>query len=142
MGSKTLPGSAIPTPTGCEGTQYALRSGDTCQSVASARGFSVAGLLSANGLQSYCANFPTQGTLCIPAVARCRTYAVKSGDTCTKIAEANKLVWAQIISWNPVLVLIAVTSEITSGMRSASRHPAATGSRPRNNRHHTNIIVS
>lgn len=27
---------------------------------------------------------------------------MKSGDTCAKIADANKVAWVQIVSWNPV----------------------------------------
>ncbi|OAL43398.1 hypothetical protein IQ07DRAFT_524422 [Pyrenochaeta sp. DS3sAY3a] len=96
---------AKPTPSTCVGTTITLRSGDTCQSLALARGISVAGLLTANGLPAYCVNFPTSGTLCLPAIERCRVYAVQTGDTCEKIADANKLTWAQIVSWNPSLGL-------------------------------------
>jgi LysM repeat protein len=102
LNSTTVSG-ATPTPTGCTGTMYTIRSGDTCQSVAAARGISVAGLLTANGLQGFCANFPTSGALCIPTSGRCKTYTVKTGDTCAKIADAKKKAWVQIVSWNPVL---------------------------------------
>ncbi|RYN19897.1 hypothetical protein AA0119_g7532 [Alternaria tenuissima] len=101
--TSTTASGATPTPTGCTGTMYTIRSGDTCQSVAAARGISVAGLLTANGLQGFCANFPTSGALCIPTSGRCKTYTVKTGDTCAKIADANKKAWVQIVSWNPVL---------------------------------------
>ena len=39
----------------------------------------------------------------MPTSERCKTYTVKTGDTCAKIADANKVAWVQIVSWNPVL---------------------------------------
>ncbi|KAH7081116.1 hypothetical protein BKA63DRAFT_201695 [Paraphoma chrysanthemicola] len=104
-GNVTTPVSgATPTPSGtCDGTTYTVRNSDTCQSIAVARGISVSGLLTANNLPAFCAKFPISGLLCIPTAERCRVYNVKSGDTCVSIADANKLTWAQLVSWNLVL---------------------------------------
>lgn len=94
----------IPTPTaGCNGTTYAIRSGDTCQSVSASQGIDTIGLLTANNLQAKCQNFPKSGTLCIPTAAKCQVYAVKANDTCAKIAIAKSVTWVQIVTWNPIV---------------------------------------
>ena len=99
------PSTSVPTstPKECEGTKYSLKSTDTCQSVSAAQGISTADLLIANGLRPYCDNFPKSGQLCIPTSAKCKTYIIKSGDDCVKIADANKLTFTQFVTWNPVV---------------------------------------
>jgi LysM repeat protein len=93
----------VPTPTAgsCIGTKYTIKTGDTCQSVSLAQGLSTADLLIQNNLQAFCVNFPTAGSLCIPTEAKCKTYTVKTGDKCASIADANKLTWTQMVTWNP-----------------------------------------
>lgn len=92
----------VPKPTGCQGTTYTVKSGDTCQSVALANNLSTADLLMGNNLQAFCAKFPTSGNLCIPKSAKCKVYTVKKGDTCASIGTANKLTWTQVVTWNPI----------------------------------------
>ncbi|PVH93332.1 carbohydrate-binding module family 50 protein, partial [Periconia macrospinosa] len=92
-----------PSPTGCVGSIYSLKSTDTCQSVSLEQGLSTADLLTANGLQAYCEQFPTAGNLCIPTNAKCKTYTIKSGDSCVSIADANKLTFVQFVTWNPMV---------------------------------------
>ncbi|KAJ0338256.1 hypothetical protein COL922a_005803 [Colletotrichum nupharicola] len=86
----------------CTGKTYILQDGDTCQSVAEKQRINTAQLLMANNLLAGCYNFPTAvGTaLCIPSALTCDPYIVKSGDTCTTIANVAKATWAQIVSWN------------------------------------------
>ncbi|KAF2733509.1 hypothetical protein EJ04DRAFT_439015, partial [Polyplosphaeria fusca] len=102
--SGTLPstsgGGSTPTPTGCVGVTYKIKSGDTCQSVSSSQGISTGDLLDANNLQIFCANFPKSGNLCIPTAAKCKTYTVKSGDTCASIGDDHGLTWTQVVTWN------------------------------------------
>ncbi|KAL3458145.1 hypothetical protein BJX64DRAFT_302108 [Aspergillus heterothallicus] len=74
--------NTIPTPTGCTGSIYTIQQGDTCQSVSEAQSVGTAQLLVDNGLEAYCANFPTQGGLCIE-------------NTCTA--------YIQLTTWNPIL---------------------------------------
>lgn len=45
------------------------------------------------------ANFPANGTLCIQH--QCTTYTVQANDTCTSIASAESINYAQILAWNP-----------------------------------------
>ncbi|KAK2749354.1 FluG domain-containing protein [Colletotrichum kahawae] len=86
----------------CAGKTYILQDGDTCQSVAQTQRINTAQLLMANNLIAGCYNFPTAaGTaLCIPSADTCDPYVVKSGDTCTTIANIAKATWVQIVSWN------------------------------------------
>jgi len=93
---------STPTPTGCVGTTYTIKSTDTCQSISAAQGLSTADLLIYNNLEGFCTNFPKTGSLCIPTDAKCKTYSIKTGDTCASIADANKLTWTQMVTWNPV----------------------------------------
>jgi hypothetical protein len=91
----------VPTSTECVGTKYTIKSGDTCNSIALSQGLSTGELIDANKLQAFCANFPKSGTLCIPQTSKCKTRTVETDDTCAKIADANRLAWSQIVSWNP-----------------------------------------
>jgi hypothetical protein len=99
-GTPTASSGSTPTPTGCQGTTYAIKSGDTCQSVSSANGLNTADLLMSNNLQAFCVTFPTSGSLCIPKAAKCKAYTIKTGDTCASIGTANKLTWTQVVTWN------------------------------------------
>jgi hypothetical protein len=95
--SKSL---VLPTSTSCVGTQYTIKSGDTCHSIAMSQGVSTGGLLDANKLAAGCAKLPKSGTLCISTNAKCKTRLVQQGDTCAKVADANKLSWTQVATWN------------------------------------------
>jgi LysM repeat protein len=98
-----FPCRATPTAVPCTGTTYNILLGDTCNSIAESHGIDTVGLLAANHLAS-CASLPTSGTLCIPTASQCTTYTVQSGDTCNTIADAHGLIFAQIVSWNAVLL--------------------------------------
>lgn len=91
----------FPTPIGCIGATYSIKSGDTCQTISLSQGISTSSLLLANNLSPFCVNFPSSGSLCIPNSSKCKTAVVKSGDTCAKIGANNKATWTQITTWNP-----------------------------------------
>lgn len=91
-------------PGSCVGTEYTVKAGDNCRTVSLSQGISTNDLLVVNELQSYCANFPTAGSrLCIPTAKKCKPYQLKAdlSDDCSTIASAQKITWAQVVSWNP-----------------------------------------
>ncbi|KAI6084419.1 hypothetical protein F4821DRAFT_280044 [Hypoxylon rubiginosum] len=89
------------TPANCEGSEYDIQAGDTCQSISLKTGISSATMLQANGLQAYCANFPTSGSVCIPTSMHCSSYELVVGDTCDTVASKLGLTKPQLVSWNP-----------------------------------------
>ncbi|KAI9370920.1 hypothetical protein BJX61DRAFT_548661 [Aspergillus egyptiacus] len=93
--------SADPTPTGvsCSGTKYTIQEGDTCNSVSKSQSVATFQLLLDNNLQAYCANFPTEGELCIKNT--CTVYTVQAGDTCNSVAKAHDISAVQLRSYNP-----------------------------------------
>ncbi|EDU47587.1 predicted protein [Pyrenophora tritici-repentis Pt-1C-BFP] len=52
------------------------------------------------GAEAACVKFPKSGTLCISTNAKCKTRLVQQGDTCAKVADANKSTWTQVATWN------------------------------------------
>jgi LysM repeat protein len=102
----TATATAPPTASSsCVGETYVVKDGDTCKSVSQGQRIDTVQLLAANNLVASCATFPAAAgsKLCIPSALACEPYVVKSGDTCTSIANHAKATWAQIISWNPEL---------------------------------------
>ncbi|KAH8812332.1 hypothetical protein F5884DRAFT_651841, partial [Xylogone sp. PMI_703] len=97
--------SATPTPTpaGCSGSTYTIKSDDTCQSISISQGISTVALLTANNLQSKCLNFPKSGSLCIPASGKCQVHTVAANETCSSLADTYSVTWAQIVSWNAIV---------------------------------------
>ncbi len=101
--SVTSASSTIATPTSqsCN-DNYTIKSGDTCNSVSIAQKASTFSLLYENGLQGYCTNFPTQGSICLPQT--CDIYTVATKDTCYGIAQSfsheKTFSVSQLISWN------------------------------------------
>lgn len=88
------------TPT-CSGTTVTIKKGDTCDTIAEANSISTWSLLANNGLDGGCANFPTNGTLCIEG--SCPTYVVSANETCSSIAKAHNITEVQLMSFNPQL---------------------------------------
>lgn len=82
---------------------YTLKAGDNCRSVSLGQGIATTSLLLANNLQAYCANFPKNGTICIPKAKKCKPYQLKVAltDTCKTVAKEQGVSWVQIVSWNP-----------------------------------------
>jgi hypothetical protein len=54
-----------------------------------------------NGLQSGCADFPTEGSLCV--IGNCQTHNVTKDDTCQDIASRYSITITQFRTWNQVL---------------------------------------
>ncbi|KAL4862240.1 hypothetical protein BDV12DRAFT_203237 [Aspergillus spectabilis] len=94
--------SATPTPSpGCKGTKYTIQPGDTCQSISQQQGVGTAWLLYDNGLSAFCADFPTEGDICIQNT--CETHVLTAEDTCTSLSRQNLVSEVQLYTWNPIL---------------------------------------
>lgn len=92
--------SAAQSATSTCNTKYTIKSGDTCNSVSIAQNVSTFSLLYQNGLQGYCTNFPSNGSLCL--LPPCNIYTVKANDTCYGLMESlnNGFSISQLVSWN------------------------------------------
>lgn len=89
----------LPTPT-CK-TTYAVKSGDTCNSISEVNKVSTFGITNRNSLYSDCSNLAGRSTICIPD--QCTIYKVKINETCDSIIEkyGNGISGAQFLAWNP-----------------------------------------
>ncbi|KPM42246.1 hypothetical protein AK830_g4356 [Neonectria ditissima] len=86
----------------CSGDVYTVQAEDTCQSISKAKDVATAWMLYDNGLQAFCAGFPTAGDkICI--VNQCKIHTIQSDDTCQGIAVAANISMVQLYTWNPVL---------------------------------------
>lgn len=88
---------AVPSCT----SSYTVASGDTCVSISIAKSVSTFGLVYLNSLDAGCTNFPQAGTaICIPST--CKTYTVKTDDTCLAIIQqqSTDATMVQLQSWN------------------------------------------
>ncbi|RDW93890.1 LysM peptidoglycan-binding domain-containing protein [Aspergillus mulundensis] len=101
--SVVISSAVAPTATAkpCEGRQVAIQQGDTCDSFAAANNVSTYRLLIDNKLQSGCANFPTEGSLCV--IGSCQTHNVTKDDTCQGLASKYSITITQFRTWNQVL---------------------------------------
>ena len=52
-----------------------------------------------NSLQTACANFPQNGSLCL--INTCSVCTVQQNDTCDGISSANNISTTQLLAWNP-----------------------------------------
>ncbi|KAL3442262.1 hypothetical protein BJX65DRAFT_313042 [Aspergillus insuetus] len=81
-------GSTTPTPSpGCKGTKYTIQPGDTCQSISQQQGVGTAWLLYDNDLSAFCADFPTEGEICVQNT--CETHILTEEDTWNPILGVN-----------------------------------------------------
>ncbi len=95
---------AVPSNLPCAGASYSIKATDTCNTIAKANGISTEWMLRTNNLAPYCAQFPAAGkTICIDTNHKCKTYTVKTGDTCGSIGDTvvPALSWTQVMTWNP-----------------------------------------
>lgn len=94
--------TATTQPSSCTVT-YALQDDDTCTSISLAQNISTFSLLTENGLEAYCNNFPTTpGTLlCLPS--QCNIYTIETDDTCSSIIASapRNITLYDLIAWNP-----------------------------------------
>lgn len=87
-------------PTTCSGKLYQIQPGDDCHSISKSQGISNGWLITDNALTANCADFPTDGTLCL--VNTCEVYTVGQNETCVFIAGTHNITEAQFKAWNPV----------------------------------------
>ncbi|KAJ6093873.1 hypothetical protein N7467_002718 [Penicillium canescens] len=95
------PSAASATPTACTVRSAVIQTGDNCDTFAAKHNISTWDLLSGNGLEMSCADFPTSGSLCI--TGECQTHLVDTDDTCVSLASQFGITITQFITWNPVL---------------------------------------
>jgi hypothetical protein len=112
-----------PTPTKrpCEGREVLIQPGDTCDSFALAHNVSTYRLLIDNGLQSGCANFPTEGSLCV--IGSCQTHNVTKSDTCQGLASKYAITITQFRTWNQVLNARCSNMDILVGYMACVSYP-------------------
>ncbi|KAJ2972029.1 hypothetical protein NUW58_g9268 [Xylaria curta] len=102
----TLP---LPPPTGtpgpnitCRGgTDYKVKSGDSCESIAQANSMAIDKLLYLNGLDFKCETLTVGSSLCIKD--SCKLYKVEPGKTCKQIISDNGFTMVELVHWNPIL---------------------------------------
>ncbi|KZV65858.1 carbohydrate-binding module family 50 protein [Peniophora sp. CONT] len=79
-----------------------VKSGDTCESIATANNLSHDQLVAINGLDLNCTKLPAPGgKICSPG--SCTLHTVQSSDTCVGLYTANDITWTQLLAWNPQL---------------------------------------
>lgn len=99
----SLPGFATSSYTGSclSGTNYTVKSGDTCEAIATSNSVATGTLITVNQLDPGCSDLQIGQVLCLPQV--CSQYVVQSGDTCDSIAGAYGISLLQLQTWNPTL---------------------------------------
>ncbi|EDN91369.1 hypothetical protein SS1G_00772 [Sclerotinia sclerotiorum 1980 UF-70] len=90
----------ISTTTNCvSGITYTTVEGDTCDSIALAKGVSAATMYYINSDINNCSSVTVGATLCLPLTCT-DLYTVQENDTCTSIAVNAGLLTANVISYN------------------------------------------
>ncbi|KAK2013707.1 LysM domain-containing protein [Colletotrichum eremochloae] len=93
------PTSPTTAPTTC-GSPYIVQPGDTCDSIATAKGVSTHSVIKAGRTGTGCANLGPGKALCLPEP--CTLYRVKWDDTCRDIiAAVPGLRSHDLLTWNP-----------------------------------------
>ncbi|KAI0439808.1 hypothetical protein F4803DRAFT_568059 [Xylaria telfairii] len=100
---------ALPTPTPSSspnitcwgGTQYTVKAGDSCASIADAKSMAIDNLLYLNGIDFGCTALTVGSSLCIRD--SCKLYKIKAGDTCKQIMKTNGFTMNELKHWNPIL---------------------------------------
>ncbi|KZL86126.1 hypothetical protein CI238_09105 [Colletotrichum incanum] len=91
--------AATETAAACE-SPYVVQSGDTCDSIATARGVSTHAVIRAGQAGPGCTNLAAGKKLCLPEP--CTQYRVQWDDSCSKILAAVPGLEAQhLLTWNP-----------------------------------------
>ncbi|CAE6441256.1 unnamed protein product [Rhizoctonia solani] len=90
-----------PGPRAClSGKTYTVKSGDNCQTIATANNVATNDLIALNSILPGCSSLWVGQVLCLPSA--CETYTVKSGDTCDSIVASRPMdiSLAQLLTWN------------------------------------------
>ncbi|KAI5305672.1 hypothetical protein KEM56_003676 [Ascosphaera pollenicola] len=101
----TQPDGFAPPGSGAEytclsGSNYTVKNGDDCETIAEKNHVSTGTLIAINSLYPDCSNLDVGQVLCLPL--ECLTYATQTDDTCSSVARNGTTV-QQLISWNPSL---------------------------------------
>ncbi|PWY73017.1 hypothetical protein BO70DRAFT_297465 [Aspergillus heteromorphus CBS 117.55] len=96
--------ASVPTSTSScvSGDMYTTVEGDTCDSIALAKGVSAATMYYTNPNIVNCSDILAGTTLCLP-LSCTDLYSVKANDTCTSIAVDYYLSTQEVINWNSQL---------------------------------------
>ncbi|CAE6504017.1 unnamed protein product [Rhizoctonia solani] len=90
-----------PGPRTClSGKTYTVKSGDNCQTIATASNVATNDLITINSILPGCSSLWVGQVLCLPFA--CETYTVQSGDTCNSIVASRPMdmTLAQLLTWN------------------------------------------
>ncbi|KAL4973054.1 hypothetical protein BDW66DRAFT_162375 [Aspergillus desertorum] len=97
--------ASVPTTTTASctsGDLYTAKEGDTCDSIALAKGVSSATMYYINLNVVNCSNIAAGTTLCLPLTCT-DVYSVQANDSCPSIAVANFITSTQLTNWNTEL---------------------------------------
>ncbi|KAF6812966.1 LysM domain-containing protein [Colletotrichum plurivorum] len=95
----TLPPAATETGAACE-APYEVQPGDSCDSIATARGVSTHAVIRAGNAGPGCTNLAAGKKLCLPEP--CTQYRVEWDDSCADVLAAVPGLQAQhLLTWNP-----------------------------------------
>jgi hypothetical protein len=92
------PGDDTSTPSCSE--PYIVLPGDSCDSIALAKGVSTYSIARAGGLRLDCSNLIAGASLCLQSP--CSVYRVQEGDDCVSIINGHRgVTGTSLLSWNP-----------------------------------------
>ncbi|RDW90003.1 LysM peptidoglycan-binding domain-containing protein [Aspergillus mulundensis] len=97
--------ASVPTTTAdscTSGDIYTANEGDTCDSIALAKGVSSATMYYINPGLVNCSDITAGTTLCLPLTCT-NVYSVQTNDSCPSIAVANFITSTQLVNWNTEL---------------------------------------
>jgi LysM repeat protein len=132
--NSTKPTSSVPTQVCPPPATYTLQADDTCNGLCIAHNVSTYFLLSSNGLDAYCRDFPGAGTeICLPPT--CDVYTVQPGDNCRSVtAKQPGISITQLQAWNPNLNPLCTNMDQQRGMQICVSPPNSTLHTPENGR--------
>ncbi|OAA41492.1 LysM domain-containing protein [Beauveria brongniartii RCEF 3172] len=85
----------------CTGSPYTVKSGDTCESIASANSIATDRFITDNDLDYNCTAISARQSVCLPE--SCKLHRVATGDTCDSILKREQFYLTQLLSWNPTI---------------------------------------
>ncbi|TQB68082.1 hypothetical protein MPDQ_004049 [Monascus purpureus] len=89
------------TATATCSSYYSVKSGDTCQSIATANSISTARFIIDNNLSTLNCSVQVGQQVCLGA--ECALHEVQANDTCSSILQNQAFYQVQLTSWNPTL---------------------------------------
>lgn len=98
--AKVIPRTAAASPT-CTGIEYAVKAGDSCESISRDADVATDRMISLNHLGYNCSTLTAGMTLCLQDT--CAIYTVPRNQTRSSITKERGFSRIQLISWNPTL---------------------------------------